>query len=279
MGDSPNLRDEMRVRVEKRLGRAMRDAEWLYLVQHGYWPEDAKVAFDEPEEQARFLAAEVRKFRAANYFAFGRAPGARRASASDKHIELSPDESLMAAAVSDAMAARAAILPSVQKVHKMMGMSRADAEHFWSEMDGPVHPGAVEHVVRLAVRFGWDPAYAATFAFAGATPMVEPLRASISVIDFPDEYDSTQVRSRARVLLEADPWIDEQTLVKAFRALRKELIGSDQHRPTPQQLEVFRFVVWRLDERGKPRKTAGNPRGSWQGLGREWNSEHQDDDW
>ena len=71
-----------------------------------------------------------------------------------------------------------------------------------------MHPGLIEHVVRLAVRFGWDPAYAAMFAFAGATPMVEPLRASISVIDFPDKYNPTRVRSRARVLLEADPWVD-----------------------------------------------------------------------
>jgi hypothetical protein len=280
MYDRSNSHDEMRVRVEKKLGRPIRGAEWFYLLQHGYWPQDATIAFpDEPEEQAIWLAGQVKLFRKSELFAFGRAPGARRAPASARHVALSPDESLMAAAVSDAMAARASVLPEVKYVHKTMGMNSNEAERFWSEEDGLVHSGLIQHVVRLAVRFGWDPAYAATFAFAGVTPMVEPLRASISAIDFPDEYNPTQVRSRARVLLDADPWIDEQTLVTAFRALRKELIGSDQHRPTPRQLEVFRFVVWRLDERGNPRKDATNPQGSWQGIGRQWNAEHKDDDW
>jgi hypothetical protein len=280
MDDHPHFYDEMRERVAKKLGRPVRDAEWSYLLEREYWPYEAKSTFrGEPDVQAQFLAGEVRKFRVANLFAFGRAPGARRASASDRLVELSPDESLMAAAVSDVMAARAAVLPEVKHVHKTMGMRMDAAVRYWNEEGGLLHPGAIEHVVTLAVRFGWDPANAAVFAFAGATPMVEPLRASISVIDFPDEYNPTQVRSRARILLEADPWIDEQTLIKAFRALRKEAIGSDQHRPSPQQLEVFRFVVWRLDEHGNPRKDANNPRGSWQAIGRQWNTEHRDDEW
>jgi hypothetical protein len=195
-------------------------------------------------------------------------------------VVLSPDESLMAAAVSDAMWARAAVLPEVQIVRELVPpMRRDEAERFWSEEDGPVDAGLIAHVITLAVRFGWDPAYAALFAFAGTTPLVEPLRASISVIDFPDEYDPTRVRSRGRILLEVDPWLSERTLLTAFRALRKEVIGGDQHLPTPQQLEVFRFVVRRLDERGQPRKDAANPRGSWQAIGRQWNADHKDDAW
>jgi hypothetical protein len=280
MDDHPHFYDEMRERVAKASGRPIRDAEWFYLLQHGFWPQDATTAFPgEPDTQARFLADEIRKFRAAGLFAFGRAPGARRASPSYTIVALSPDESLMSAAVSDAMAARAAVLPEVQYVHRTMPMRPDQAERFWSEEGGLVHPALIDHVTTLAIRFGWDPAYAAGFAFAGATPMVEPLRASISVIDVPDEYDPTRVRSRARVLLEADPLLSERTLLTAFRALRKEVIGGDQHLPTPQQLEVFRFVVWRLDERGQPRKDAANPKGSWQAIGRQWNAEHKDDGW
>jgi hypothetical protein len=271
--------NEMRCLVEKKIG-PIRNAEWFRILTERYWPQDARIAFPADEKaQVEFLAATVREFRAAGYFSFGRAPGPRRANELDQVVGLSPDESLMAAAVSDAMASRATALPAVKYVHENLAMQPDEATRLWSEEDGPLDPGLIDFVVGLALRFGWDPEYAAGFALAGETPLVEPLRSSISIIDVPDEYDSTQIRSRPRILLEADPWISEDTLLKAFRGLRKELIGGDQHRPTPRQLEVYRFVVTRLDERGRPRKDSANPNGSWQGMGRAWNAAHGDDGW
>jgi hypothetical protein len=279
MGSQENAAEATRLLVEKKLNTPLRQAEWDELVRE-HWLEDALQTFyGDQKAQIDYLAGTVRKLRASGYFAFGRSPGRRRASTTDRFLELSSDESLMAATVSEAMAARARALPAVKDVHNTILMRADTAEQFWSEEDSPLYPELIQHVVSLAVRFGWDPENAALFAFSDTIPLVEPLRASISAIDFPDEYDPSQIRSRCRLLLDADPWISEATLLKAFRELRKESIGSDQRLPTPQQLEVFRFVLTRLDDRGQPIRDSANRRGSWQGIGRQWNELHEDDGW
>ena len=141
------------------------------------------------------------------------------------------------------------------------------------------HVGIVQAVANVALRFGWELDRAAAFVLAGEIPLLEPLTATLSIVDSPDEHNPRTVRSRARVILEFEPWVSERTVAKAYRWARSLVLGSDQHLPTPQQSEVHRFVVRRLDEKGNPRKDDANPKGSWVALGREWNRQHAADGW
>jgi hypothetical protein len=183
----------------------------------------------------------------------------------------------MAAAVSDAMHHRALANPEVRRMlarakDQLQGLTAEEVKDLWAEGVGYFNKEFVWFVVGLADEFGWEAEDAVVFLATGTTPLVEPLRASVSIREFPDEHGADTPRSRARIILEFDPWVSRETVASVYERMRKELLGKGRKRPEYRELQVFRFVVARLQLDGKPTE-------SWPAIGTEWNEKHAGTDW
>ena len=95
---------------------------------------------------------------------------------------------------------------------------------------------------------------------------------SVWITEFPDEHGAATPRSRARIVLEFDPWVSLDTISEAYWSLRRRLIGPERKPPQAREIEAFRFVLRRLDRTGKPAT-------SWTEIGRDWNKERAEDGW
>src|SRR5215213_8800124 len=230
----PRWNDRIRRKTEAVLGGRLPEEDWQYVLDERYLEDDID---DLPkDEQATVLAQEIRKLRRV-----GELPRSRRSQRDSYRHRIvrgwiSDDESTMAAAVSDAMYWRALSNPDVRRARDYAakhGLRRSESQ----------------------VRDGW---------VAGD--------ASFSIREFPDEHGADKPRSRARIVLEFDPWLSKETVAETYEKLRRQLIGKGRKRPEFPELEAFRFVVSRLRENGTPKR-------SWSAIGREWNEEHAGSDW
>jgi hypothetical protein len=184
----------------------------------------------------------------------------------------------MAAAISDATVRRALSLEPVQQqlarnlANGGPNLNEVQVRESWSQDRGLFSEGGIRFVIQLADHFGWDAEDTAVFLVLGSTPLIEPIRASIQIREFPDELGHDVPRSRARIILEFDPWLSKETVADIYEKLRKQLIGKGSKRPDVAQLEAFRFALQHLGDDGEPIE-------SWAAIGRAWNLKHDKTDW
>jgi hypothetical protein len=190
---------------------------------------------------------------------------------------LGADEMTLAAAVGEAMAQRARYRPDIAAHHDRLKdgsvhMTAEDAQRLWAEAFDDSDLQERRAFRDLARRFDWHLEDAVVFVLAGWVAPVDPITASVWVTEFPDEHGASTPRSRARIVLEFDPWVSLDTVSEAYWSLRRQLIGPERKPPQAREIEAFRFVLLRLDQ-------AGQPVESWSEIGREWNSAHAEDGW
>jgi hypothetical protein len=183
----------------------------------------------------------------------------------------------LAAAIGEAMAQRAQYMPAVASVHNRLKdgsveMSAEDAQRAWAERFADSDLGNRRFFRELARRYGWHLEDAVVYVLAGWVAPVDPIVASVWITEFPDEHGAPTPRSRARIVLEFDPWVSLDTISEAYWTLRHRLIGPERKPPQAREIEVFRFVLGRLDRYGQPTE-------SWSAIGREWNKVHSADGW
>ena len=251
------------------------DDDWLYVL-------DVKILEDEVDrvpssDKLGVFLKEVRRLRRVGELPRPHRPKTGGSFPRTQRGWLSDDESTMAAAVSDAMLHRALADEEIQRVlalaqEQLPGLTPQQARDHWTEGVGFFPASFVKFVVEVADAYGWEAEYAAMFLATGTTPLVEPLRAAISIREFPDEHGADAPRSRARIVLEFDPWMSKETVATVYEAMRKELVGKGRKRPAYRELEVFRFVLARLKFDGKPVE-------SWPAIQEEWNKKHAGTDW
>lgn len=115
----------------------------------------------------------------------------------------------------------------------------------------------------LARFYGWRERDVALFILTGEEPVYRPLRVQVAFGD----SSRPHVPNTARVVIEADTWVDAKEVVKAYRAAQRQLLGGGDNRKVQDQvLEVARFVARRLREHGGKE--------SWNEWWREWNEKH-----
>jgi hypothetical protein len=175
----------------------------------------------------------------------------------------------MAAAVSDATYWRALTNEEAQRVRALaVGQlpDKTEAEIRDASAAGGdfLAPSFARFATEIADYYGWDAEDAAVFLLTGSTPLVEPLRASISIREFRDEHGAPTPRSRARIVLEFDPLLSKETVAEAYENFRREVLAKGSKRPEFPELQAFRFVVARLQDDESPAE-------SWSAIGREWN--------
>lgn len=273
----PRWDDPIRRRTEAAIGKQLSDEDWQYLLDERYLEDE--VDFRPTDEQPAVLAQEIRRL-----YRDGELPRSIRArfgnySQQKVHGWLTDDESTMAVAISDAVHWRALSIPLVRRMRAWAGrelpnITEAEVRDYWvagkSVIAGhAIHPDFPRFVIELADTYGWDAEDTAVFLLTGLKPPVEPLRAFVEVREFCDEHGADRPRARARITLEFDPWLSKETVANAYEKLRRGLIGKGRKRPEFPELEVFRFVVARLEEDGTPKE-------SWSAIGREWNEKHKE---
>jgi hypothetical protein len=274
IAEAMGMDEDIRGDLEDELDQTIPDDHWQFLVDELY--RDDYKHFDRRERATR-LAQDYRELRRRGDLSLGRKGGDRRARFRAGAPWLSANEMTMAAALGEGMAQRAAHIPEIEAQHDRLrdGSSRITADEaarIWREDKAPEDVEPREFIRDLARRFGWRLEDAAIFVLSGWFAPIDPIAGSISVVEFADEYGDPSPRSRARIFLTIDPWVSSDTVLAAYRDLRRQLIGAERKPPEARELEAFRFVVRRLDDSGKPEK-------GWTALGREWNEIHPDDGW
>ncbi len=263
-----------RAELEKELDRSIPDAHWQYLVANYYVDDFAHMdAADRP----RLLASSYRKLKSDGDLVMERASGDRRSMYPGPPLLITPEEMALTAGLGEAMARRAESDSEIAAHHARLRTGEVhvtadDARQLWSDRLGEDDIRIRQYITEVARRYGWHLEDAAIYVLSGWVAPVDPITASVTVTEFPDEYGAPESRSRARITLEFDPWVSLETVTEAYRSIRRHLLGADRKSPKPKDIEAFRFVVRHLDDNGRP-----DP--SWSEIGRRWNAKHKDDGW
>jgi hypothetical protein len=113
---------------------------------------------------------------------------------------------------------------------------------------------------RLAKRYGWTEAEAAAVVLTGAEPWVPGVRVKSWAGGFGDF-------ERATITVEAEAWVSEDAIARAFREHRA-LFTERRIRRAEHQTEVFTFV--------ESARASATARRTWSHLAKEWNRTHTD---
>jgi hypothetical protein len=228
-------------------------------------------------DQIEVFMKELRRLRSS-----GELPRSRRGrnpnfSQSKQFGWISADESTMATAMSDAVFHRAIANKEIRRFldlvpESLRELPAHEIRDHWEEGVEFFSPEFIQFAISVADHYGWEADETSVFLLTGSTPLIEPLRASIRIREFQDEHGAARPRSRARIVLEFDPWVSKETVAETYEKLRQEVLGKGRKRPTYRELEVFRFVLQNLEEDGVPSK-------SWSAIGRDWNQKHVGSDW
>lgn len=278
--------DRARCELEHYLDRPVPDDHWQHLVDQLLVDD-----FRHLDDRTQRLAQAYQGMLRGGELVAGRAYGDRRAEFPLREPWLGADEMTLAAAIGEAMAQRANYRPAISTAHDKLRdgsvqMSVEDARRVWAERFDKSDLRTRQFFRRVAHEFGWHLEDAVIYVLAGWIAPVDPIVASVWITEYPDEHGMEAPRSRARIVLEFDPWVSLDTISEAYWTLRHRLIGPERKPPRAREIEAFRFVVQRLDQQGKP------PKG-WSALGREWNEtrkewneanrerieSHPEDDW
>jgi hypothetical protein len=267
--------ERARCELEALLDRPVPDEHWQFLVDQEYV--DELEHWDPADRRAQQLELSYRHLLRSGELVTGRRLGDRRAEFPVREPWLAADEMTLAAAIGEAMAQRANYIPGIARAHDLLRkgevqVSTEDARRQWAERFEDSDLGIRRDFRALARQYGWHLEDAVVYVLAGWVAPVEPISASVWITEFPDEHGASAPRSRARIVLEFDPWVSLDTISNAYWTLRRRLIGPERKPPQAREIEAFRFVLWRLDQSGQPRE-------SWSAIGREWNDEHQEDGW
>jgi hypothetical protein len=268
--------ERARCELEAITGRPVPDDHWQYLVDQDYVGELEH--WNRPgTTRGQMLAQAYRGLLKSGELQAGRQPGDRRAAFRRGVPWLSADEMTLAAAIGEAMAQRARYRPDIAAAHERLNdgsvkMSAEDARRKGAEAFDDKDLETRRAFRDVARRFDWHLEDAVVFVLAGWIAPVDPITASVWITEFPDEHGAASPRSRARIVLEFDPWVSLNTVSEAYWSLRRQLIGSERKPPKAREIEAFRFVLRRL-------KSTGQPVENWTAIGKEWNDAHQDDGW
>ncbi len=138
-------------------------------------------------------------------------------------------------------------------------------------------PGSVvdelyERSVELAGAFDWPlassgarplSASGAWFILTGEAPQVRPINAG-----WEGKHGSTHLNPQWRIQLTIPPWLPEEEVLQAFRALRRQRPAGRQMPKTAKPLDVARFV-WERERLDGYREPA-----PWTEWVEQWNEEH-----
>ncbi len=270
----------LREQLAKELGRRrIAFALWRWLESEGHIVD---VAPFPPDEKLNLLKAAVRKYEEeeAEDQTDDQGGGHQMLAAPRMMLGIAKDDEARAVAVSEALALVATGLPEVVSFRNNRLGGRTSAPEVTGEQIAALSEGALHElydlVRSLAVRFSWDEKDAAFFVVGGVIPPVLPVVARVERRDlldeWPDDQASGALRTMATITLQVEPWVNDETVVAAYRSLQRDMMGKHRKQVESREIEVFRFATRRLDPHGRPPT-------SWADLAREWNSEHADDGW
>lgn len=111
----------------------------------------------------------------------------------------------------------------------------------------------LDRIARSLSRFyGWTERQAARYVLTSEEPVYRPVRVAVASTD-----------STARVTITADVWADVEEVTNAYRAARRQILGSDKQKIPELSLELVRFV------KGQTGKDGTRP--SWPEMLERWN--------
>ena len=128
-------------------------------------------------------------------------------------------------------------------------------------------PGSVVHILydlaeRLSDQFDWPNGDAATwFILTGKAPEVRPIDARW------ETKKGKYFNPQWRIQLTIPPWLPEKEVLRAYRRMRRQILGDTALPKTTTPLEVARFV-WERE------RLNGYRRPFWPALLEQWNEEH-----
>jgi hypothetical protein len=130
----------------------------------------------------------------------------------------------------------------------------------------PVWSGSVLDELRelgawLAAYYDWQEAQAVWFVLTNAVPLVSPLRQEVRLA-------FRGWGTSARITLSIAPWVPAKTVLKAYRAVQRQMLGGDNRPLSQRNLAIFRFVTDRME--------GGDRRTPWRTLLAEWNLAHSE---
>ena len=101
----------------------------------------------------------------------------------------------------------------------------------------------------------WSEDQSAWFVLTGTAPVVSPLQVSNTVIKSTDYVQGV-------ITLEVEPWVSAQSVLKAYRTVRRRILGGQHRELSNRNVSVLTFVV---QEKRKGRKI------TWRVLMEDWN--------
>jgi hypothetical protein len=129
---------------------------------------------------------------------------------------------------------------------------------------------------RLSQAFRWRTGDANWFVLTGHVPFVRPVSVVVhdnSYRDLPNYLNrryylegSDFMVNTAEIVITAEPWVDANVVVRAFKEVQKQVNGGDNHKVTPKVLDAVRFVARRL----------GTDKIRWPELTVGWNRSQED---
>jgi hypothetical protein len=95
----------------------------------------------------------------------------------------------------------------------------------------------------------------------------------LDVLSYPGERGKAEVvpvwwGTSARITLSIAPWVPAKTVLKAYRAVQRQMLGGDNRPLSQRNLAIFRFVTDRME--------GGDRRTPWRTLLAEWNLAHSE---
>jgi hypothetical protein len=127
---------------------------------------------------------------------------------------------------------------------------------------------------RLSREFRWRMGDADWFMLTGYVPFVKPVSVSVrqsSHRDLPNYLNrpyylegSNFMVDTAEIVITAEPWVDSDIVVGAFKEVQKQVRGGDNRKITTKTLKAVRFVARRL----------GADKIRWPELRVGWNEAH-----
>ena len=279
--------DECEERLRKALGRPVLPAAlWGQLVREGYVFPAMLEGFNSPEWQQLITAA--RQFsKDAREASTGTnlPPDARNREPADKAGVRLDDYTLLRAEtfseVAGALANRRTEVREFRAIYLGGTEARLTDEEAGAWVYGGKAPtNAIEDMRevsrRLSRAFRWRVGDADWFLLTGYVPFVRPVSVSVhknSIRDVPNYLNrdyhlegSDFMVDTAEIVITAEPWVDANIVIRAFKEVQKQVNGGDNRKITAKTLDAVRFVARRL-RTDKIR---------WQQLRSEWNSEQDD---
>ncbi len=267
-------RGNLRAELEGALGHPISAGQWAWMVHEDGCVEEA-LAF--PEGKRRRVVLEswhrLQQEEAADR---ARAKQDSAGSAPERALWLAAAEVARAVATSEVLALSATSLPGVREFRdEFLGGERveeANARKLLAEAAWERAPILRELADALALLYGWNAEDAALFVLTGIIPHVVPLTAVVERFDAQDEQNPGCLRTRATITLQAEPWVSDETISVAYRALQRDVMGKGRKPVKTRELALVRFVARHLTANGGPDRP-------WAELAREWNVQHGDDGW